>query len=154
VSPAIIIVFHILFVTSRAWNYKESVQARWLVDLRWHLNILAALSDFLFNFVLLADEAVLKDVERGEYVVKAVSLLWDDDLGWGWMRIPTGYLLELWNFLMWNNDRTEGCLYFDKSEEDLENHIWIGDMAIHRTGKCSEIRRQRHYSSQKDCTDW
>jgi hypothetical protein len=113
-----------------------------------------ALTDYLFYFVLVADEAVLRDIKQGEYVVKAVSLLWDGDSGWGWMRIPTGYLLELWNFLMWNDDRTERCLYFDRPEEDLENHIWIGDIAIDRTGKCSEIRRRRHYSTQRDCTDW
>ncbi|KAH7191801.1 uncharacterized protein B0J16DRAFT_393829 [Fusarium flagelliforme] len=109
-----------------------------------------AMTDYLFDFVLVADEAVLKDIERGEYVVKAVSLLWDGDLGWGWMRIPTGYLLELWNFLMWNSISTENSLHFDRPEEDLENHIWIGDMATDGTGKCSEIRRRRHYSTQRD----
>ncbi|KAG8358544.1 hypothetical protein FVEN_g3756 [Fusarium venenatum] len=108
-----------------------------------------AMADFLFNFVLLADEAVLKDIERGEFVVKAVSLLWDNDSGWGWMRIPTGYLLDLWMFLMWHDDRTEYCLRFRGSEEDLENHIWL-DTQVDGTGECSEIRHWRHYSTQKE----
>ncbi|RGP58905.1 hypothetical protein FSPOR_11713 [Fusarium sporotrichioides] len=107
-----------------------------------------AMADFLFDFVLLADEAVLK--QRGEFVVKAVSLLWDGDSGWGWMRIPTGYLLELWTFLMWNDNRTERCLRFHGPEEDLENHIWPGDTVLHDTGQCSEIRWRRHYSTQKE----
>ncbi|KAF5008763.1 hypothetical protein FDECE_5001 [Fusarium decemcellulare] len=109
-----------------------------------------ALADHLFNFVLLADEAVLKDIERGECIVKAVSLLWDCHSGWGWMRIPTGYLLELWIFLMWNDDRTERCLHFHGPEEDLADYIWPGDVALDGTGRCSEIRPWRYYSTQKD----
>ena len=102
-----------------------------------------AMADFLFNFVLLADEAVLRDLEKGEYIVKAVSLLWDGDSGWGWMRIPTGYLLDLWILLMWKNDRPERCLLFRGSEEDLESHIWAGDRVLHWTGQCSEIRQRQ-----------
>ncbi|KAM0227736.1 hypothetical protein ACHAPO_011304 [Fusarium lateritium] len=108
-----------------------------------------AMADFLFNFVLLADEAILKDIERGEFVVKAVSLLWHNDSGWGWMRIPTGYLLDLWMFLMWHDDRTEYCFDFRGSEENLENHIWW-DTQVDGTGECSEIRHWRHYSTQKE----
>ncbi|KAL2687921.1 hypothetical protein Neosp_005491 [[Neocosmospora] mangrovei] len=112
-----------------------------------------AMADHLFNFILLADEAVLKDIEKGESIVKAVSLLWDGNSGWGWMRIPTGYLLELWTFLMWNDDRTEYCLCIggpEGPEGDLEDHIWAGDVGLHCTGRYSEIRRWRHYSTQKD----
>ncbi|RGP69881.1 hypothetical protein FLONG3_7636 [Fusarium longipes] len=109
-----------------------------------------AMADYLFDFVLLADESILKDIERGEFVVKAVSLLWEGDSGWGWMRIPTGYLLDLWTFLMCNNDRTERCLRFHGSEEDLAHHIWAGDTALDYTGDCSEVRSWKHYSSQKD----
>ncbi|EXM21445.1 hypothetical protein FOTG_10685 [Fusarium oxysporum f. sp. vasinfectum 25433] len=41
-------------------------------------------------------------LRKGEFVVKTISLSWDGYSGWGWMRIPTGYLLELWTFLVWN----------------------------------------------------
>lgn len=109
-----------------------------------------AMADHLYDFVLLADEAVLKDIEKGEFIVKAVSLLWDGHAGWGWVRIPTGYLLELWTYLMWNDDRTEYCLHFHGPEGDLEDYIWAGDVALHRTGRCSEIRPWRYYSTQKD----
>ncbi|KAL9563995.1 hypothetical protein ACKAV7_011855 [Fusarium commune] len=108
------------------------------------------MADYVFDFVLLADEAVLKHIERGEYVVKAVSLRWNDDLGWGWVRIPTGYLLDLWTYLMWNDDRTENCPCFDGSEEDLAHQIWPGDTALHYTGDCSEVRSWRHYSNQNE----
>ncbi|CAJ0551408.1 Ff.00g113380.m01.CDS01 [Fusarium sp. VM40] len=109
-----------------------------------------AMADYLFGFVLLADEAVLKDIERGEYIVKAVSLQWDGYTGWGWVRIPTGYLVELWTYLMWHDDRLERCLYFHGSEEDLADRVWPGDMALHNTGGCSEIRYWRHYENQDE----
>lgn len=109
------------------------------------------MSDHKFDIVLLADEAVLKDIEKGESIVKVVSLLWDNDRGWGWMRIPTGYLIDLWNWLMWNDDRTESCLRFHGPEEALEDYIWAGDDVCHGTGDYSEIRPwRRHYSAQRD----
>ncbi|KAH7186636.1 hypothetical protein BKA60DRAFT_613636 [Fusarium oxysporum] len=92
-----------------------------------------AMADFLFKFVLLADENVLKSVERGEYIVKAVLLRWDGDAGWGWMRILT-----------------ERCLCFRGPETDLENYIWFGDADLYYTGDCSEIRRWRYYRNQKE----
>lgn len=110
------------------------------------------MADWEFDYVLLADEAVLKDVARGEPVVKAVSFKWQDgkfDSTWGWMRIPTGYLLELWQHLMLNDSRTEQALYFDGDEEELENLIWAGDMACDMTGLYSEIRPGPHpYDNQ------
>ncbi|WZH47230.1 uncharacterized protein QYS62_008374 [Fusarium acuminatum] len=109
-----------------------------------------SMADHLFDFVLLADEAVLKDIGRGESVVKAVSLSWDGYMGYGWVRIPSGYLLDFWTYLMWNDDRLERCLSFRGSEEDLADQIWPGDMALHGTGKCSEIRRWQHYSNQNE----
>ncbi|EEU34918.1 uncharacterized protein NECHADRAFT_29327, partial [Fusarium vanettenii 77-13-4] len=49
-----------------------------------------------FKFALFADETVLKDIARGEFVVKVVQYDWREGFGdWGWMRIPTGYLPEL-----------------------------------------------------------
>ncbi|KAM0369160.1 hypothetical protein HYE67_000023 [Fusarium culmorum] len=111
-----------------------------------------AMTDYLFDFVLLADKDVLRDLARGEYIVKAVSFKWNRHGGWGWMRIPTGYLLDLWTFLMWNN-YPESCLRFRESEEDLENHIWCGDAGLECTGNLSEIRPFYHYDTQKEY-DW
>jgi hypothetical protein len=110
------------------------------------------MADWAFDYVLLADEAVLKDVARGEFVVKAVSFKWQDgkfDSTWGWMRIPTGYLLELWQHLLLNDSRTESALSFYGDEEELENLIWAGDMACDMTGLYSEIRHGPHpYDNQ------
>lgn len=110
------------------------------------------MADWLFEYVLLADEAVLKDVARGEFIVKAVSFKWRDrhfDSTWGWMRIPTGYLLELWHHLMFNDLRTEHALSFDGDEEELEDLIWAGDATSDCTGDYSEIRPWRHHYSNQ-----
>ncbi|KAF4416165.1 hypothetical protein FACUT_12820 [Fusarium acutatum] len=106
----------------------EKANFKYRVSTRPHED--RAMADYLFNFVLLADEAVLKDIENGEFVVKAISLSWDGNSGWGWMRIPTGYLLELWIFLMWNKHRAESCLRFHGAEADLAQSIWSGDMGL------------------------
>ena len=107
------------------------------------------MADLVFDFVLLADEAVLKDVASSEFIVKAVSLQWKDgDSTWGWMRIPTGYLLELWTLLTWNESRTEMALFFNGPEEELHHYIWPGDDGLDNTGRFSEIRRRKHYSNQ------
>ncbi|RBR26159.1 uncharacterized protein FIESC28_01050 [Fusarium coffeatum] len=106
------------------------------------------MADWEFDYVLFADEAVLRDVARGEFIVKAVSLKWKDgkfDSTWGWMRIPTGYLLELWHHLMLNDLRTEHALSFDGDEEELENLIWAGDASTDCTGDYSEVRPGRHH---------
>ncbi|KAF5560713.1 hypothetical protein FNAPI_4089 [Fusarium napiforme] len=110
-----------------------------------------AMADHLFDYVLLADEAVLKDIEKGISIVKAVSLSWyDGHSGYGWARISTGYLLELWTFLMWNKYRTEFCISFRGSEEDLADSVWPGDVALYCTGSCSEIRKWGYYRNQDD----
>ncbi|RYC80921.1 hypothetical protein BFJ63_vAg16189 [Fusarium oxysporum f. sp. narcissi] len=108
------------------------------------------MSDSTHGYILLADESVLKDVSEGEFVVKAVSLNWRrGHPGWGWMRIPTGYLLDLWQLLMLNSMRTEFAIDFDGPEEDLGDYVWPGDMALNNTGSYSEIRRfGKHYSGQ------
>ncbi|CVL08569.1 uncharacterized protein FPRN_13179 [Fusarium proliferatum] len=93
------------------------------------------------QYVLLADESVLKDFSEREFVVKAVSLDWKlGHPGWGWMRVPTGYLLDLWQLLMLNSMRTEFAIDFDGPEEDLGYYVWPGDMAVNNTGSYSEIR--------------
>jgi hypothetical protein len=110
-----------------------------------------AMADYLFHYVLLADEAVLKGIEKGISIVKAISLSWcDGHSGYGWARIPTGYLLELWTFLMWNKYRTEFCISFRGSEEGLADSVWPGDDGLDGTGRYSEIRRRKFYSNQQD----
>ncbi|KAM6507191.1 hypothetical protein FALCPG4_018573 [Fusarium falciforme] len=106
----------------------------------------------LFRFVLLADESVFEDIKKGEFVIKAVSLKWDEgyEVGWGWMRIPTGYLLNLWEKLTRWEFHTEEALPFDGPEQDLDDYVWPGDLAIEPTGVCSEVRRLGfHYSGQR-----
>ncbi|KAH7147282.1 hypothetical protein DER46DRAFT_515344 [Fusarium sp. MPI-SDFR-AT-0072] len=103
-----------------------------------------------FNFVLLADKAVFEAMERGEFVIKAVSYDWQDGWNdWGWMRILTGYLLALWHAFMETDDPYHSVLQFHGLEEDLEEYLWPGDFAIDATSKCSEIRKCIHYSGQK-----
>ncbi|KAF5570187.1 hypothetical protein FPHYL_1463 [Fusarium phyllophilum] len=102
------------------------------------------------QYVLLADESVLKDVSEREFVVKAVSLDWRrGHPSWGWMRIPTGYLLDLWQLLMKNWMRTEFAIEFIGPEEDLDDYVWPGDLVLNNTGSYSEIRQfLKHYSGQ------
>ncbi|KAF9775555.1 hypothetical protein IL306_006326 [Fusarium sp. DS 682] len=109
-----------------------------------------AMAEDLFQFVLLADEAVLKDIANGEFIVKAVSLGWTEGFpGWGWMRIPTGYLLELWQQLTTRMYDNEATLSFIGSEQELDDYVWPGDMALDATGSCSEVRPPSfHYSGQ------
>ncbi|KAM0492507.1 hypothetical protein ACHAP8_009862 [Fusarium lateritium] len=110
------------------------------------------MADWVFEFVLLADEAVLKNIARDEPVVKAVSIQWmdgDPNSTWGWMRIPTGYLLELWHHLLFNDRQTSGALHFCGAEEELNTLMWAGDMACNMTGLYSEIRDGPHpYDNQ------
>ncbi|RSL94207.1 hypothetical protein CDV31_014409 [Fusarium ambrosium] len=109
-----------------------------------------AMADRVFRFVLLADRSVFKDIERGEFIVKAISLDWREGFrGWGWMRIPTGYLLDLWQTLMLSSYHTERVLSFNGPEQDLEGYVWPGELSIEPTGVCSEVRRLCfHYSGQ------
>ncbi|RKK12151.1 hypothetical protein BFJ66_g15686 [Fusarium oxysporum f. sp. cepae] len=103
-----------------------------------------------FKFVLLADRAVFKAMERGEFVVKAVSYDWEDGWNnWGWMRIPTGYLLALWHSLVRRDGNYHTVLSFDGPEEDLEEYIWPGAWDTEPTSECSEIRECIHYTNQK-----
>jgi hypothetical protein len=43
------------------------------------------MADWVFNYILLADKAVLRDIARGEPIIKAISLEWKDgyDSKWG-----------------------------------------------------------------------
>ncbi|KAM0548843.1 hypothetical protein ACHAPJ_009699 [Fusarium lateritium] len=109
-----------------------------------------SMADPLFHFVLLADEMVFKDIIQGEFVVKAVALNWEEGrTGCGWMRIPTGYLLQLWQTLMQLTYDTYKALPFEGPEQDLAAYVWPGELSIMCTGKASEVRPwHAHYSSQ------
>jgi hypothetical protein len=110
-----------------------------------------AMADWVHRFVLLADEATLKDVANGEFVVKAVSLELPAANSWpgAWMRIPTGYLLDLWFKLCDWSWSTEKALSFRGSEEELHSWIWPGDdNRCADTGEYSEIRGFPHYNGQ------
>ncbi|KAF4416171.1 hypothetical protein FACUT_12826 [Fusarium acutatum] len=104
-----------------------------------------AIAGHQFKFFLLADRAVFKAIERGELVVKAVSYDWEDGWNnWGWMRIPTGYLLALWHSLVRRDGNYHTVLSFDGPEEDLEEYIWRGGWNADPTNECSEIRMEMH----------
>ncbi|KAM0084868.1 hypothetical protein ACKRZS_002889 [Fusarium odoratissimum] len=109
-----------------------------------------AMADRLWNFILVADESVLKDVASGESIVKAVSLGWYEGFsGWGWMRIPTSYLLDLWIFLS-RSGNTKSALGFMGPEKDLDTYVWPGDVSLEATGCFSEVRPLLfHYTGQR-----
>lgn len=110
-----------------------------------------AMADYVHHFVLLADETTLKDVANGEFVVKAVSLVLPGGNCWpgAWMRIPTGYLLDLWFLLCDWSCNTEKALSFSGSEEELHYWIWPGDdNRCTRTARYSEVRKFPHYDGQ------
>ncbi|EXM21442.1 hypothetical protein RAB80_010015 [Fusarium oxysporum f. sp. vasinfectum] len=101
------------------------------------------------HYVLVADEAVLRDISQGEFIVKAVSYRWDRSKNWGWMRIPTGYLLEFWQSLVISNEIDQDTVWFLGPEEELEKCIWPGEDSVSQTGRCSEVRPGLyHYSGQ------
>lgn len=107
------------------------------------------MAGFLARYVLLADKAVFEAVERGEYIIKVVAYDWDDDDYWGWMRIPTGYLLDFWHGLMKYQDYPHDIVQFDGPEEDLEEYVWPGSVELYNTGTCSEVRSRVHYEGQR-----
>ncbi|KAJ4035267.1 hypothetical protein NW756_008513 [Fusarium oxysporum] len=109
-----------------------------------------AMADRLWNFVLVADESVLKDIASRESIVKAMSLGWYEGFsGWGWMRIPTSYLLDLWIFLS-RSGNTKSALGFMGPEKDLDTYVWPGDVSLEATGCFSEVRLLLfHYTGQR-----
>ncbi|KAF5655127.1 hypothetical protein F25303_809 [Fusarium sp. NRRL 25303] len=110
-----------------------------------------AVAGYLYEFILVADESVLKDMGNGEAVVKAVSLSWSEGRsGWGWMRVPTGYVLDLWMLLSRYSFGTESVLRFNGPEKDLDTYVWPGDVSLPGTGRFSEVRPLLfHYTAQK-----
>ncbi|KAF4331800.1 hypothetical protein FBEOM_14431 [Fusarium beomiforme] len=95
-------------------------------------------------FALVADEAVLKDIARGIFVIKVVGYDWNEGrASRGWVRIPTGDVLRLWESLLFC-DATDSDMYdeihFEMSEPDLERYIWQGVPSMYTTGDCSEAQ--------------
>lgn len=88
---------------------------------------------------LLADEEVLNQVGEGTFIVKAVDaeetpreeipLREDDDepTYWGWMRMETRQLLELWGELEWF--RGFDCMAWTVHQADLDEQVWEGSVA-------------------------
>ncbi|KAF5641494.1 uncharacterized protein FTJAE_4146 [Fusarium tjaetaba] len=95
-------------------------------------------------FALVADEAVLKDVARGVFVIKAVGYDWDEDrAGQGWVRMLTGDILSLWESLLLC-DYICHDIYAEMHREvsggDLDKDTWPGLSCIEPLGDCSEAR--------------
>ncbi|KAJ4252462.1 hypothetical protein NW762_011063 [Fusarium torreyae] len=97
-----------------------------------------------FCFVLVADEAVLRDIAREEFVIKAVGYDWvQKEGGWGWVRLHTHDLLELWEMLLLSqllDINKYHDLGFDEPEGKLEKYIWPGDMSLPPLADCSQVQ--------------
>ncbi|GKU21989.1 unnamed protein product [Fusarium langsethiae] len=101
------------------------------------------------KFVLVADEAVLKDIANDIFVVKTVGYDWDPQqhsYSWGWMRLATGDLLEFWEMILMADEidiSKYRDIYFEGSEEDLEKHVWTGAASFLPLGDCSRVQTAR-----------
>jgi hypothetical protein len=97
-----------------------------------------------FCFVLVADEAVLKGISQNQYFIKAVGYDWTErNGGWGWDRLSTGGLLDLWEMLYFTDLASISKyydMYFDGPEEGLETHIWLGDWSLPPLDGCSRVQ--------------
>ncbi|KAH7190888.1 hypothetical protein DER44DRAFT_796140 [Fusarium oxysporum] len=98
-----------------------------------------------FCFALVADKAVLNGIARNEFVVKAVGYDWDriDHGGWGWVRLKTGCLLELWEALLLADLQSTNKYYqmeCNGPESDLETKIWLGNMSLPGFHVYSEVQ--------------
>ncbi|KAH7195295.1 hypothetical protein DER44DRAFT_791101 [Fusarium oxysporum] len=95
-------------------------------------------------FVFVADEAVLKDIACGVFVIKVVGYDWDEDrAGRGWMRIPTGDVLSLWESLLlydFIGSDVYAEIKYHWFGEESERYTWPGDASIYLTGGCSEAQ--------------
>ncbi|KAM0376609.1 hypothetical protein ACHAPY_007155 [Fusarium culmorum] len=101
------------------------------------------------NFVLVEDEGVLKDIANNNFVVKAVGYDWSPIQhagSWGWMRLATGDLLQLWEMLYIAYELNISKYFelgFRGSEEDLERHVWFGAGPLPPLGDCSRVQTAR-----------
>jgi DNA-binding transcriptional MerR regulator len=114
-----------------------------------------------FNFVLVADEAVLNGIAQGKFAVKAVGYDWDKlDGGWGWERVSTGSLLEFWGMLLESRESGIGKYYtfrYEGPEEGLESYLWGGNPSAPRFERCSQAQIARRVVRTERATsdfDW
>lgn len=72
-------------------------------------------------------------------MVKPVRFDLDEDWEYGWTRVVTGYLLELWHALMFCDD-CDDCymVQFPGPEEELRDHLWDGDLGLTPTSWSTE----------------
>lgn len=88
---------------------------------------------------LYADEDILNQASQGIFILKAVDAEdeprediprqeGDEDFGepryWGWMKIETRQILELWGGLEWSH--TNMVIMWKEHQADLEEEIWDG----------------------------
>ncbi|KAM5521707.1 hypothetical protein FOXYSP1_15598 [Fusarium oxysporum f. sp. phaseoli] len=96
-----------------------------------------------FCFALVADEAVLKGILQNQFFIKAVGYDWTEtEGGWGWDRLRTGDLLDLWEMLLISHKESRSKYYdmgYDTLEEDLERNVWLGDFGLPFFGDCSRV---------------
>lgn len=111
-----------------------------------HLEAEKRMAGASFCFVLVADKAVLEGIIQTEFVVKVLGYDWEGRIehgGWGWVRLQTGRLLELWEALLLSPLMDTGKYYslgFEGPERDLETYLWIGDMSMPPLRDCSEAQ--------------
>ena len=95
-----------------------------------------------FNFVLVADEAVLNDIARQVFVVKALGYDWDPMRGRTcWMRVSTASLLNLWGMLLESELLDIGKYFtfrYKGSKEELERLLWGGNPTAPYFEDCTE----------------
>ncbi|CEI63245.1 hypothetical protein FVEN_g216 [Fusarium venenatum] len=102
-----------------------------------------------FNFALVADERILKDIANNNFVVKAVGYDWDPvqhSYSWGWIRLRTGDLLQFWEnlFISYELDISKYMeISFRGPEENLEKNVWKGALSLLPFGDCSRVQITR-----------
>ncbi|KAG4261524.1 hypothetical protein FPRO03_11541 [Fusarium proliferatum] len=113
-----------------------------------------------FCFVLVADKAVLDGIARNEFVVKAVGYDWDPNDnhgGWGWLRLETGRLLELWEALLLSDVCFTNKYYWINGwgpESDLETDVWEGDYSTPSLHDTSEVQTANGFRSSRFVFDY
>ncbi|RFN43173.1 hypothetical protein FIE12Z_12575 [Fusarium flagelliforme] len=110
-----------------------------------------------FNFVLVADEAILNGIAHGKFAVKAVGYDWDKlDGGWGWERVSTGSLLEFWGMFLEFQECGIGKYYtfrYEGPEEGLESYLWLWNPSAPRFERCSQAQTARKEVVAERVTD-
>ncbi|EKJ68872.1 hypothetical protein FPSE_10951 [Fusarium pseudograminearum CS3096] len=112
-----------------------------------------------FNFVLVADEAVFKDIARELFVVKALGYDWDPTRGRTcWMRVSTASLLSLWGVLLESellDIRKYYTFRYKGLKEDVESQLWDGNLTAPYFEDCTEVgRAQREIRAERFIFDY